>query len=558
MEKRQALLLGLLVLTWSATALPLSQELEALSPEERHNASITVNIDGATFQQKEEAEAVAGLWNAGDHEAALGRLRSLEGQVELENAELCIGWRVPVPSPIPDWGSDVLISPEDSVFAVSLARDHGSGNLFAALSRMSGSSRYLMLCFSNNGGASWSTTYNIAGSGRCPTTAMVMGNYCYLAYGRSSSLRLRRFYLSTGNSANLNNGSSYYDITSTSTDTIKEVKLAELWSNNELCCGTLHVDGKVRMFWTYDSGGVTWQQFASPESTAKRGLDMYGNYPYSSYLLFVSYFDSANHLRLLGLGSGAVWDTLVTGPVDSNSHFTAVGAYRDTVLAAFENRVSGIYRVQHAFSTNGGSSWVYNYLTPPDTNCFCPDLAMNRGGGIGLTFVQTLPQSHRFSWWPYSGGFPATAYVTIRAVSTLYQPAVEYLGGSAFGVAYISPASDLNRAYFDRRDWTGVEGTPSSPLVDRGLQLGPNRPNPFTQLTRIDYQLTKPGMVSLKVYNTAGQHVRTLVNKYMNIGSHQATWDSRDDRGKPVASGVYLYLLTIEQGTAAGRMAVVR
>jgi hypothetical protein len=563
MGKLLLLILCWLIPAWSAVALPLSHTLEAMTPGERANAVISIDIDSAAPQQAEEARSISGLWNAGDHESALGRLSVLEGQVNPDGLELCISWRMPVAGPTPDWGNDVLISAEDSVFAVSLARDHGSSNLFAVLSRMNGSSRYLMLCFSSDGGASWSTTYNIAGSGRCPTTAMVMGNYCYLAYGRSSSLRLRRFYLSTGYSANLNNGSTYHDIISTTTDTIREVKLAELYYNTQLCCGTLHADGKLRMFWTYDSGGIDWQQFASPESAAKRGLDMYGNYPYSSYLLFACYINNANVLRLLGLGSGAVWDTLVSGPVDSNAYFTAVGAYRDTVLAAFENRVSGDYRIQSVYSVNGGSSWTNGFLTPSDTNCYCPDLAMNRGGGVGMTFIQAMPQSHRFSWWPYSGGYASTSVVSYRAVTTAYQPAVEYLGGTAYGVAYISPSSDLNRAYFDRSDWTGVAEKPDLELKVGSLKLLPNAPNPFEQITTIRYQLTRPGKISLKVYNAAGQCVRDLTPSMPSsprgegwVGS--VIWDGRDDGGRMVASGIYLYRLEAGGEAAIGRMTVVR
>jgi len=564
MKKSHAFMLSLLISAWIAAALPLSHTLESMSPEERANAVISVDIDKATPQQAKEARAVADLWNAGDHGVALGRLKMLEEQVDPDDAELCINWKEPVPGPAPDWGSDVLISAHDSVYSVSLARDHGTGNLFAVLSRKNGETgKALAVCFSNNGGLSWSNTVNLSGTGKWPTSIMVMGNYCYFVYGRYNNLRVRRVSLATGNAVNLNNGSLYYDILTTTTDTVKEAKLAELWSNSQLCCGTIHTDGTLRMFWSYDSGGVAWQQFTSPENNAKRGLDIYGNYPFTSYLLFASFFTNANQLRILGLGSGAVWDTLVTGPVDSSAYFTAVGAYRDTVVSAFENKVSGNYRIQGAYSTNGGTSWSYSYLTPADTNCFSPDLALNRGGGMGMTFVQALPQSHRFSWWPYSGGYASTSMVSYRAVTAAYQPAVEYLGGTTYGVAFISPSSDLNRAYFDRRDWTGVEGGPSIPLGDRGLKLLPNTPNPFGRKTTIRYQLAKPGKVSIKVYNAAGQCVRDLTPPSPPLEGRDSwvgsvVWNGRDDAGREVASGVYLYRLEAGGEAATGRMAVVR
>ncbi len=54
------------------------------------------------------------------------------------------------------------------------------------------------------------------------------------------------------------------------------------------------------------------------------------------------------------------------------------------------------------------------------------------------------------------------------------------------------------------------------------------------------------GHVSLKIYNAAGQLVRTLVDEEQapRPEGFSATWDGTGDRGEPVASGVYFYRLT--------------
>jgi hypothetical protein len=148
--------------------------------------------------------------------------------------------------------------------------------------------------------------------------------------------------------------------------------------------------------------------------------------------------------------------------------------------------------------------------------------------------------------------------VSYRAVTTAYQPAVEYLGGTAYGVAFISPSSDLNRAYFDRRDWTGVAERPGSGLNVGSLKLLPNAPNPFNQMTTIKYQLTKPGKVSIKVYNAAGQLVRILVDEPQAAGRHSSQWNGRDEQGMEVSSGIYLYRLEAGGEAATGRMAIVK
>jgi hypothetical protein len=64
-------------------------------------------------------------------------------------------------------------------------------------------------------------------------------------------------------------------------------------------------------------------------------------------------------------------------------------------------------------------------------------------------------------------------------------------------------------------------------------------PNPFNPSTTISYQLPIDGKVSLKVYNTLGQLVTTIVDGQQTAGYHQEIFN-----GSSLASGVYVYRLT--------------
>ncbi len=93
-----------------------------------------------------------------------------------------------------------------------------------------------------------------------------------------------------------------------------------------------------------------------------------------------------------------------------------------------------------------------------------------------------------------------------------------------------------------------------------------NQPNPFTRTTTINYQLTRPGLVSLKVYNVTGQLVRTLVDGTSpsaasprgegRVGS--VSWDGRDERGRMAAAGVYLYQLRAGDKALTRKMVLLR
>ena len=68
-----------------------------------------------------------------------------------------------------------------------------------------------------------------------------------------------------------------------------------------------------------------------------------------------------------------------------------------------------------------------------------------------------------------------------------------------------------------------------------------NFPNPFNAETQIVYRLPQEARVRLTVFNAIGQPVRQLVNATQAAGTHRVTWDGQDDRGSPVATGIYFY-----------------
>jgi flagellar hook assembly protein FlgD len=77
--------------------------------------------------------------------------------------------------------------------------------------------------------------------------------------------------------------------------------------------------------------------------------------------------------------------------------------------------------------------------------------------------------------------------------------------------------------------------------IPERYELGQNYPNPFNPKTTISYALPEDAYVDIGIYNVAGQKVRTLVSEEQDAGYKKVIWDSRDDSGKAVTSGVYIY-----------------
>ncbi|MEE4310284.1 MAG: CARDB domain-containing protein [candidate division KSB1 bacterium] len=85
-----------------------------------------------------------------------------------------------------------------------------------------------------------------------------------------------------------------------------------------------------------------------------------------------------------------------------------------------------------------------------------------------------------------------------------------------------------------------------------------NYPNPFNAETRITYQLKESAHVSLTIYALDGKRVRRLYNGAARAGSHHHVWDSRDDAGRPVSSGIYYYQLSTNNFKETKRLVLIK
>ena len=84
--------------------------------------------------------------------------------------------------------------------------------------------------------------------------------------------------------------------------------------------------------------------------------------------------------------------------------------------------------------------------------------------------------------------------------------------------------------------------------------LNANYPNPFNPETSISYDLNRNGDVSLSVFDMLGQKVADLYQGVQAAGNYSVSWDGRDSRGNVVASGLYLYRLTLDGHSTQSRI----
>ena len=100
-----------------------------------------------------------------------------------------------------------------------------------------------------------------------------------------------------------------------------------------------------------------------------------------------------------------------------------------------------------------------------------------------------------------------------------------------------------------------VEGDPNTAVTEtfaaslpQSITLAQNYPNPFNGSTVIRFALPTVSEVELAIFNLTGQQVATLASGERRAGTYTLRWDGRDDDGRALASGVYLYRLRTGDG----------
>ena len=85
------------------------------------------------------------------------------------------------------------------------------------------------------------------------------------------------------------------------------------------------------------------------------------------------------------------------------------------------------------------------------------------------------------------------------------------------------------------------------------FKLSQNYPNPFNPSTTINFDMPVDGFVSLKVYNTSGKEVATLVNNTLTAGYHTVNFNASS-----LSSGVYNYRLESNGISKVMKMALIK
>ncbi|MBD3387031.1 T9SS type A sorting domain-containing protein [candidate division KSB1 bacterium] len=199
-----------------------------------------------------------------------------------------------------------------------------------------------------------------------------------------------------------------------------------------------------------------------------------------------------------------------------------------------------------------GTSWQLDLLTPVELTSFTA--TFEPFNGITLAW-ETRLQRQTLGYYLYRSDQPDENFTLI---SELIEPNDE-------GKYVYEDIADIDhRVYYLLKDMQ-IDGVINEhpvisvePMLPDDLELAQNYPNPFNPQTHIRFALPEPAFVSLRIYNIRGHQVMSLAEGERKAGYHSVNWNGRNTQNKPVAAGVYYYVLDTPLERRVKKMVLIR
>lgn len=231
-----------------------------------------------------------------------------------------------------------------------------------------------------------------------------------------------------------------------------------------------------------------------------------------------------------------------TGPTASNGRFSplcrpVIGSSTDVnrseIYVAFSGATGNVspdqnvyYAVYFTMSYDGGISWsVPEKITPE----------------LPLKDYRYISMSHTNSPKNSSFGSPSLVQMTVQAH--------DYAGTFA-----PNQPPGISEMFGITLEVVMVNIKTISDLIPENFSLKQNYPNPFNPVTSIQFDVKEQSNITLKIYNSSGQHIQTIIdNKLTSPGTKEVKFTITG-----LASGIYFYTLTAKNFTDSKKMILIK
>ncbi len=215
------------------------------------------------------------------------------------------------------------------------------------------------------------------------------------------------------------------------------------------------------------------------------------------------------------------------------------------------------YNIKSIFATwDGGENWVH-------VSGNLEEFSTGRGNGPAVKWISILKEEGSNT---YLAGTSTGLYSTrfLDGQNTIWaQEGAETIGNVNVTMMDVRESdgevvvATYGRGIFSRDFVTSIND--DDPPIPGEFELHQNYPNPFNPETTISFSLLKSEKVTLEIFNSLGQKVRTLIsNQIKQAGRNVVKYDGMNDSGLKLSSGTYIYRLRAGSFSKSKRMIILK
>lgn len=251
---------------------------------------------------------------------------------------------------------------------------------------------------------------------------------------------------------------------------------------------------------------------------------------------------SGNLLRVYESGS---WNERSTGLPSFNWVRKVVpNPYKPNHIYAIINGFLAGHKLY--FSQDNGQNWTNISGDFPNANMsdiiVHPENDSILYAGSGMGCYKTTNSGT--NWMRYNNGMPQAVIITeMIFVDSIHANGRYYLLAGSYGRSVWERDITVD----DPVDINEIAYTPED------FRLEQNYPNPFNPATTISFYLPYSDYVTVQIFNTKGELVKTLTDSYLSRGQHNLIFDA-----KGLASGIYLYRAATSHFSISRKMMLLK
>ncbi|MBN1634569.1 MAG: T9SS type A sorting domain-containing protein [Ignavibacteria bacterium] len=245
---------------------------------------------------------------------------------------------------------------------------------------------------------------------------------------------------------------------------------------------------------------------------------------------------------------GTYYNWIVTIDISDDGEYIAAGTLNFLSSSSYDGKL-------HYFKRSVGSTPVWSYTGVGDEISFVK--ISKNGKTLVASSYGPLDESKDdiliFRADPGNG----VPIFSVNSPGSLFMCDVSHdgtsaiFGGKAVHARIMGSGGRLYNIYVDTTSLVGIKQITSE--IPDDYKLEQNYPNPFNPATKINFSIPQPDFVTLKVYNSAGKEIETLLNKKLEAGNYEMNFNADN-----LPSGVYFYRLSANNFTETKKMVVLK